>query len=226
MLTRRQLMRSFAKVLGLLVVAGSLSGCWGSSYEWNQKLTLVVQTPQGEVTGASVIHANFTYGQMPMSGNDMSGGYTGEAAVVKVAEGKYLFALLDTPNTTDEYHRVLRTFRDKVPGNREAGFKAIQKLRGARPAVPAPLLVSFKDITDPTSVFEVKSDDFTSAFGAGYALKSITLEITDEPVTEGAVEKVIPWVVSLKGSIGKDTDLPYDHILNKVHSGKFRQGVR
>jgi hypothetical protein len=158
--------RGFIHAIAAFGAALPLAGCWGSTYEWNQKLTLVVQTPQGEVTGASVIHANFTYGQMPMSGNDMSGGYTGEAAVVKVAEGKYLFALLDTPNTTDEYHRVLRTFRDKVPGNREAGFKAIQKLRGARPAVPAPLLVSFNDITDPTSVFEVKPDDLASAFGA------------------------------------------------------------
>ena len=48
---------------------------------------------------------------------------------------------------------------------------------------------------------EVKPESLAAAFGPGYSLKSITLEITDEEVTRGRVEKIIPWVGSIKGRI-------------------------
>jgi hypothetical protein len=170
-----------------------LAGCWGSTYEWNQKLTLVVQTPNGDVTASSVIRASYTYGQMPMSGNDMSGGYTGEAVVMKLGTGKYLFALLNADGT-DEYHRILKTFADELPDDREGGFATITKLRGARPVAANPMLVTFGNINDPKSVKQVWPNSFAAIFGAGYALKSITLEVTDEPVTEGVVEGVLGWL--------------------------------
>ncbi len=193
-LTRRAVLLSAAAL--------PLAGCWGSTYEWNQKLTLVVQTPQGEVTASSVIHASYTYGQMPMSGNDMSGGYTGEAVVLKFNNGKYLFALLNA-DRTDEYHRLLLTFAADLPDDREAGFAAITKLRGAKPLSTYlyPMLVTFTNINVPKSVKQVMPNDLASHFGAGYSLKSITLEVTDEPVTVGKLEAVIPWVVEHKGRI-------------------------
>ncbi len=184
----------------LTAAALPLAGCWGSTYEWNQKLTLVVQTPNGDVTASSVIRASYTYGQMPMSGNDMSGGYTGEAVVMKLGTGKYLFALLNADGT-DEYHRILKTFADELPDDREGGFAAITKLRGARPVAANPMLVTFGNINDPKSVKQVWPNSFAAIFGAGYALKSITLEVTDEPMTEGVVEGVLPWIVSHKGRL-------------------------
>ena len=135
----------------------------------------------------------------------------GEAVVVEVSKGRYLFALIENNKPQDE----LLYF----PG--EAPLKSTGKLNsklGQSIEVPPsmyPMLVSFKDINDPKSVFEVKPDNLASAFGAGYSLKSITLEITDEPVTEGVVERVIPWVIGLRGSIGKDMNLPYEHILKQ-----------
>jgi hypothetical protein len=193
-LTRRAMLLSAAAV--------PLAGCWGSTYEWNQKLTLIVQTPQGEVTASSVIRASYTYGQMPMSGNDMSGGYTGEAVVMKFANEKYLFALLNA-DRTDEYHRLLLTFAADLPDDREAGFAAITKLRGVKevPRGLYPMLVTFGNLDDPKSVEQVQPNELASYFGAGYSLKSIMLEVTDEPETAGKVEAVIPWVVEHKGRI-------------------------
>lgn len=53
-----------------------------------------------------------------------------------------------------------------------------------------PYLVTFKDIADPTSVVRVDPDDLAASFGAGYRLKAITVQVTDEPVTVGIVKKL------------------------------------
>jgi hypothetical protein len=56
-----------------------------------------------------------------------------------------------------------------------------------------PMLVTFEDVTDPKSVRLVDPADLATSFGAGYALRKITLEITREPVTKGVVEGVLGW---------------------------------
>ena len=61
-----------------------------------------------------------------------------------------------------------------------------------------PLLVTFTDIKDPTTVKKVDPDNLAATFGPGVSLKSITLEITDETVTEGKVEKIFVWWPSLQ----------------------------
>jgi len=67
---------------------------------------------------------------------------------------------------------------------------------GRKAVVPSnmyPLLVTFTDIADPKSVKQVNPADLAATFGAGFSLKSITLEVTDDKVTEGVVEKVLGW---------------------------------
>lgn len=63
------------------------------------------------------------------------------------------------------------------------------------PAELYPLLVTFDDIADPTTARRVDPSDLASMFGPGYALKAITLEITDEKVSAGRVEAVLGWLV-------------------------------
>ena len=43
----------------------------------------------------------------------------------------------------------------------------------------------------------VDPKDLETHFGAGVTLKAVTLEITGEPVTQGAVKKVLGWLDSL-----------------------------
>jgi hypothetical protein len=72
----------------------------------------------------------------------------------------------------------------------------ISTLPEARELAPKqyPLLVTFGDINDPASVKRVDPNNLELAFGPGYALQSITLSITDEPVTKGEVQKVLGWL--------------------------------
>jgi len=65
-----------------------------------------------------------------------------------------------------------------------------------------PLLVTFSDVDDPKSLQKLDPDNLAAIFGEGYKLKSITLEITDEPVTKGRVEQVLGWWNSLTVPIG------------------------
>ena len=60
----------------------------------------------------------------------------------------------------------------------------------------SPLLVTFTDIHDPTSVRQVDPHHLAAAFGPDFVLKAITLEITNEAVTRGRVEKVLGWILS------------------------------
>jgi hypothetical protein len=204
----------------LSAAALPLAGCWlFSGGEWKKKITVTVSTPNGEVSGSVVRWEKLTEDPVLSSAHSQE---RGEAVVVEVSKGRYLFALIEDNKPQDE----LLYF----PG--EAPLKSTGKLSskiGQSIEVPSsmyPMLVSFKDINDPKSVFEVNPDNLVSAFGAGYSLKSITLEITDHEVTKGVLEGVIPWLNDLRGSIGKDMKLPYDHIMNRVHDGKFRQGMQ
>jgi hypothetical protein len=67
--------------------------------------------------------------------------------------------------------------------------------RKAPPVPPGalPMMVTFGDVTDPKSVRLVDPADLAASFGAGYALRKITLEITRERVTKGVVEGVLDY---------------------------------
>ncbi|MCP4097481.1 MAG: hypothetical protein GY748_14685 [Planctomycetaceae bacterium] len=176
-------------------------------FSWNQKLTLEVETPQGIKTGSAIVGIEVSFG--PSGLGDISGttqSWHGEASVVDLGEGRYLFALLGHP-----IYMAQNTFAKSVSDdpdykvlNSKVFYPKMQRIEGPVP-VPDhryfPLLVTFTDINDPASVKKIDPDDLAASFGPGYSLKSITLEITDEPVTKGAVEKVLGWLGKIKGRI-------------------------
>lgn len=53
-----------------------------------------------------------------------------------------------------------------------------------------PMLVTFGDLGDPTSVARVDPDDLAASFGEGVSLKRVTVELTDDPVTKGIEERL------------------------------------
>lgn len=63
-----------------------------------------------------------------------------------------------------------------------------------------PMLVTFTDLSDPTSVAEVDPDDLAATFGKGVRLKRITVQITDDPVTTG-IEERLGWLGNERGSL-------------------------
>ena len=179
------------------------------AYAWHQKLTLAVDTPDGVRTGASVteVEVILTPTGWPTA-TQLKVNRRGEAVVVDLGGSRFLFALLR--GSGEGFAR--RVFRDQLadaPADRAGGrtygtkARALSKLRATAP-VPfdaLPMLVTFGDIDDPTTVAPVDPDNLAASLGAGFALRDVTLEITDAPVTEGVVEGVLGWLDKLDGGM-------------------------
>jgi hypothetical protein len=216
--------RNLMKVSGLASAASLLSGC--GTYTWNEKITVSVQTPDGDKSGSSVTKFSGSYGYSLGAGEGLSSRLQGEATVVDLGRGKYLFALMEKSGGSFAWG----AFSDQLPQvGSEAQMAKLQSLVGEKAVLQPkfyPMLVTFGNLADPKSVKEVNASDLTATFGAGFALKSITLEITDEQVTEGVVFKLLPWAAKMNGSIGKDMNLPYGHLLNQINDGSFSSELR
>ncbi len=130
---------------------------------WHQNLTVTVETPSGEHTGSAVVEVRAAFGQQPLSGNEVEYAYQGEATVVEVAPGKYLFALLGGSE-----ERFYYAARDRFKG-KERGEWLYDIPKQTEPVEligkGVPLLVTFADITDPTTVTRVDPDDLDAGFG-------------------------------------------------------------
>jgi hypothetical protein len=171
-------------LIAVVMAALALSAC--KPHEtWRQKLTLVVDTPAGEVSGSAVVHVSGNMRQLPGSANEIVYTVRGEATVVEVLPGRYLFALLG--GSEEQFYAAAK---DRFPGmSREEWLPRIPEQTEPVSLLPdhVPMLVTFDDIAKPATVREVDPDDLAATFGEGVRLTVVTLEITEEPVTEGRV---------------------------------------
>jgi hypothetical protein len=216
-------------VLGLLAGAATfvLSGCGffgGNSYRF--KMTVEVDTPQGMKSGSSV------YAVMGSSFTDVRG----EALMVDLPDGKMLFALLRRANATGGNDNLAQlSMRALDPAYNGAAIESAKRIAssdgitspGAARAEDNPLLVTFADINDPTSVTRVDPADLAASLGAG--LKRIMVEVTDEDVTVG-IQKKFPWWEKLKnrhldGTSTVATDLTAQNIAARLSLDSFTTEV-
>ncbi|MBX3581499.1 MAG: hypothetical protein KF810_06370 [Rhizobiaceae bacterium] len=201
---------------GMLGGCMALAGCYFLGFkhwQWNQRLILEVDTPQGVVSGGSVV--TIKVGSSPKwapgaGAGGMSGHVAaGEASFVEVAPGQYLFALLDGGTEQIPYY----TFFPVGDHDRERQATELETLFDVRrvPRDQYPLLVTFTDINDPTTVQRVDPDNLAATFGPGVSLRQITLEITDEKVMNGPVKTLLPWL----------SDYPEPPLMPKIDSKDF-----
>lgn len=188
-------MRWFGRAIAFLLVM-SLTACLGK-LGWNQKLTVVIQTPDGLVTGSSVTEVTKIVSDGPFTlpqARGVRSELSGEAVVVEVLPGEYLFVLLKGQDDLAYW-----AFKDVITYRRSSEFRrwarqiARHREPGIVPPEEYPMMVTFEDISDPTSVRLVAPDDLASAFGEGVRLQEMTLTITDEPVTRGVVVGLLDW---------------------------------
>jgi hypothetical protein len=195
----RRILRAIA--LAVLIVIGLPIAIWNTiypAYSLGQKTTVTVTTPRGERSGSAVVQVSWKDNpDLFPDAPDLHYDVRGEATVVDLGDGKHLFALISGAE-----RRGLGVFggREELPRFTNSLLplvKATAESRGESRELAAaqyPLLVTFADIDDPASVARVDPDDLAAHFGPGYALSSITLAITDEPVTKGRVEAVLGWL--------------------------------
>lgn len=193
-------------VLGLLAggAAALLSGCGlfgGNSYRF--RMIVEVETPQGLKTGSSVLKVTGVGGRELITGGKTShADLRGEAAMVDLGNGRVLFALLRMANgTSSDDHLAIMSMKAMDPAyanNKKDSAQRIASGSGiTSPAEVAPkdypLLVTFGDMQDPTSVTRVDPTNLAASFGLGVRLKRIVVEVTDDDVTTG-IEERLGWL--------------------------------
>ncbi len=185
-------MRIVLRILIVIVLPMVLLfGCKG--YQWRQKMTVTIDTPNGPVSGASVMTFRLSDQRSafnPPEARGVSFTLSGEAVVVQVAPGRYLFAL---PNGVPSLAERLYPKMDVIESAKLMENGAVSPATEViLPSSGYPLLVTFDDIKEPTSVKRVNPADLEATFGPGYRLTEITLALTKESVTKGKLDKVLP----------------------------------
>ena len=215
-------------IIVLVLGMGTLGYCFFAfpTYSWHQKMTIEVEADGQVFSGSSVVRVSWRKNDPLGAANGATwlSGIRGESAFVEVPERGVLFGLLSNSGngaalTADLPTRLMTGRKGLARG--EAEFSAVEAAVGKTWPVPLslyPFLVTFGDINNPKTVQNVEPDNLAATFGPGVSLKRITLEITDEPVTEGKVESVLGWLNSVNrlvepkpGALLKDT--PVEHRL-------------
>ncbi|MEM1195597.1 MAG: hypothetical protein AAGH57_05795 [Pseudomonadota bacterium] len=206
----------FIVLFGMLLVGCSASGedTPDRTPDYRYRLTVEVDTPVGLKTGSSVIEVVQTIGPAGVNPerSQIYRKVRGEAVAVDLPSGQTLYALLRSRTDRDWAARVFLRYAAESapspainPGNYDRLFSIEGEVELPREwpsegPVPRfdgyPVLVVFDDLADPTTVKEVDPDKLSIEFGESIALRRITLELTDEPVTFG-VEEHLPWLAEV-----------------------------
>lgn len=205
-------------MLGLVAggAAALLAGC-GSTERYRYKMTVEVETPQGPRSGYAVREIVIrTPPSIPMLGEHRTGfGVIGEAVAVDIAPGKVLFALMTGANGSHDYagRDVNFMFKELTSGKKGDAIELWPKKPTTRRPIiaePMPILVTFRDVSDPTTAEHVEPGALEQTFGPGVILKKIEVSLVDQAITTG-IDKRLNWIND-QSVVGRDTwlNLPYE----------------
>lgn len=184
-----------------LIVLSLVTSCAGAEVLGNTekiryKMTVTVETPEGEKTGSAVREAGL-YNEksiLPDQGGSIYNITKGEAVVIDLGQRGLVFALI---GRDDEARNVFNVFphREKT-------------LPVSLSSEQYPKFVRFRDLNDPKTVESLLetsmciekdergtciTDRFEGGIGKGVRLKSVTIEVTDEEVTRSGLEELLPY---------------------------------
>lgn len=199
-MARRGVLGLFAG--GVVALLGACGLFGGNRYRF--RMTVEVETPQGLKTGSSVYEVlAFKTSELITGGTSSNATLKGEALAVDLPGGKTLFALLRMANgTSSDDHIGIMSMKAMDPAmintEKDRTARRISSGDGIKSPVEVapvdyPLLVTFADNSDPTSLVRVDPTNLAVNFGVDVKLKRIVVEITKEHVTVG-LEKRLRWL--------------------------------
>lgn len=211
--------------------------------EWNQKLTIEIQTPDGVRSGSSVTrifwkplrksHLFFhpSYGRIWTQ--------TGDGFAIDIGNKDYLFISIrngSNMNMAELYFLVANKPIKKFSGGTQFAptlpeFKGLSTpeamsvfIKGKSwplSVTQIPAAYRFRDLNDPLSVENVKLDELESAYGSGYSFKSARVDITNESTTCNSIETLLPWIRNdFKGALD-GSRYGGKTVASNVHTGFF-----
>jgi hypothetical protein len=222
-----------------------LEAILGDSTTWRYKLTFNVSTPDGVKSASSVVEI-----KSEVSGsfwrNGVADHVNGEALFLDLGTGRRpIVALIWRPvelrirrtntrwgeESPSGVLRALMGITHKPNYNYQTDFlDEIRRMKSNKSIYQVetrdlPDLVTFADTADPNSVMAVDAGHLEATLGPGVAWQSITIQIVDEPVTRGLLEK-LPWLKSMKNDAHLDGDCcdvyAKRNLSNKLQQHNFR----
>lgn len=181
--------------------------------EHKYRLTVEVQTPDGVKSGSGVmaVYMGKDSGILPGAGGAID--IRGDAIYVDLGGAKNLVAILaHGMNALDYDGMSYLAMNGFAAVGRKVRFKDVNLLSGTVQLYGnlIPTLVTFGDVTDPKAARVLNPANIEAAFGDGYHLKRVTIEMLPiglwpfdfggplgEPVTRG-IEKRLPWIAEWK----------------------------
>lgn len=201
MMARRSFVRS---VLGIVAGSGAmlLVGCGNySTQSYRVRVTVEVETPVGMKRGSSVMEVlSAKRLQILAEGGAGASGLRGEAVVTETPSGP-VFMLLTLPDARGTLQGAMTVaLAPDARNGIDAYLSAVSKLGGwfagtTRAELPRgewPLMVRFRDISDPASVERVDP--------GSVGVRRVLLETTSDDVSVG-IQEILKWLPNQRGSL-------------------------
>lgn len=211
---------------------------------WRYKVTVTIQTPEGLKTGYAVREMHVVHVPNILPEVHSSIDIRGEAVVIDLGKRGVVYAVMGT----DEQYTLFNAFL--LDGaTTPSGIRYYKSLKpGTSVSLDwkhRPMLVTFKNPADPQTVESVYhvttkispphddsdyvvSDTLEKTFGVGVHLKDVTVEITDERVTENIKKKLI-WLNELQQTKSRlsgnnSIAITTNNLSDNLASGSFNRG--
>jgi hypothetical protein len=227
----------------LLCSTLALTGC-ARSETYRYKLTLSLDTPNGIKTGFNVVELRYFDAIFPDRGEMHN--TRGQALYIDLGQGKQpLIALLTHIRRDDEVAQNGRPYHYRWLGDSPSFVLADVCLGGVGnldwiqtairfnerchqpfPITPADLpdLVTFADVNNPKSLMLVDPNNLGATLGQGVSWRSITLQVTDEPLTKG-IDEHLPWIRGYQLNMRLPELRSFQGLNNFVRSSYFTTGM-
>ena len=233
------------KLLWAVLIIGVVLFLWatrsGGGESFRYRMAVEVETPEGLRSGHSVHEIRAAnqnnLGLAPPSRKIEK---TGEAVAVDLPNGQTLFVLAPSPDRVQqvldpEWRNDWVESAKRIADRKTSGvlnFPIDTKRDRSPDGLPrshAGLFVRFRDISKPDTVEEVNPERLDEAFGPGYALRRVTVQLTDEPPTSG-IERRLPWLpehynFKFSGDRYWSADNAHKGISASMSSGAFSTGM-
>ena len=197
------------KILKILAVSAlviflSMKACGYREDATRYKMTVEVETPSGIRSGSTVRQMTLvTPPNFPFMLGESGAVWRlkGEAVTVELPDGRLLFAIsrgehLDPMQPTSEISRLFDRYGRGAPKPISIWSNS-RRLKASDFDNFMPMLVTFDDVNDPSTARLVEPDKLDAEFGAGFKLRRITVNQTNERVSEG-IEEYLPWMLEAK----------------------------
>jgi hypothetical protein len=197
-------------------------------FSYHVRLAIEIDDHGSKKTGSTVVEIRQT--PYPSFGGLFGGGREisshGEAIFLDLGEGGNLVALLGLGGFCcgahdDIFQIVDRTFfvGDNQGTQQNGPLAEVERIVTANlgkvielPPDRMPTLVRFRDPEDPKTMEEASPVDLEKNYGEGITFLRSTIEITDVPVTEGVIDKRLPWLRAMIGDDPLHHHLPDDDL--------------